>query len=234
MRQSLKYIAIIVFVATFFSCKKDNYDPPSLTLSGSITYQGAPINVERNAVHLQIYQYGFGRVGAIDETFAQDGSYSTLLFGGDYKVIIPNGDGPFRVTQKTPGVPDSVAVSMNGNQTVNFEVTPYYLVGNPQITAVGTDSVHAGFQIQKIITDANAKDVEYAALYINKTQFVAGSTNIAAANIAGSAIADMNNVSLGVKVPSITPTQNYVYARIGIKIANVEDLIFSPLVKVDL
>jgi hypothetical protein len=30
------------------------------------------------------------------------------------------------------------------------------------------------------------------------------------------------------------PTQNYVFARIGVKIAGVEDLIFSPVQKVQL
>jgi hypothetical protein len=35
-------------------------------------------------------------------------------------------------------------------------------------------------------------------------------------------------------VPAIVPTQNYVYARVGVKIAGVEDMIFSPVVKVTL
>jgi len=30
----------------------------------------------------------------------------------------------------------------------------------------------------------------------------------------------------------MTPTQNYVYARIGVKISGLEDMIFSPLVKI--
>ncbi len=234
MRISIKYIFIVALAATFFSCKKDNYDPPNIMLTGRLVYQGEAIQLERNAVHLQIYQYGFGRVGPIDQTFAQDGSYSALLFNGDYQLTIPNGDGPFIRTQKVPGVPDSISVSLSGAQTVDIEVTPYYLVKSPQISAVGADSVSAAFQVQKVITDVNAKDVEYVVLYINKTQFVAGSNNIASSSLPGSAITDPNNVQLGVHVPSMTPTQNYVYARVGLKIANVEDLIFSPLVKIDL
>ena len=50
--------------------------------------------------------------------------------------------------------------------------------------------------------------------------------------MAGSAITDPNNISLTVAVPSITPTQNYVFARIGVKIAGVEDLLFSALKKI--
>jgi hypothetical protein len=35
-------------------------------------------------------------------------------------------------------------------------------------------------------------------------------------------------------VPAITPTQNYVFARIGLKVTGVEDMIFSPVVKINL
>jgi hypothetical protein len=50
--------------------------------------------------------------------------------------------------------------------------------------------------------------------------------------MSGAAITDPANISLQVTIPTITPTQNYVYARVGLKIANVEDMIFSPLMKV--
>ena len=74
-------------------------------LSGHLVYQGDSIEVEKNAVHFQIYQYGFGKVGPVstDETFAEDGSYSAILFDGDYKIIIPNGDGPFMWKQTASG-----------------------------------------------------------------------------------------------------------------------------------
>ena len=79
------------------SCKKDNYDPPSSTLSGRLVYNGDSIGVERNQVPFELYQFGFGKVGSIANTFAQDGTYSALLFDGDYKLIIPNGPGTFYV-----------------------------------------------------------------------------------------------------------------------------------------
>jgi Protein of unknown function (DUF3823) N-terminal domain/Domain of unknown function (DUF3823_C) len=236
MRIPFKYFSILVFAAAVFSCKKDNYDPPSLTLNGALLYQGDTIYVEKNAVHFQIYQYGFGRVGPVstDETFAQNGVYSAALFDGDYKLIVPNGDGPFMWKQTIAGVPDSVDINMKGNQSVDLEVTPYYMIPTTQIVAAGTDSVHATFSVNKVITDANAKDIEYVALYVNKTQFVSGSNNINAVpvSIAGTDITDMNNIQLGAKFNVPVPAQSYVFARIGLKIANVEDLIFSPMVKV--
>jgi len=233
MRVLFKYLFVVAITATIFSCKKDNYSPPSSTLTGNLLYQSDTIYVERNAVHYQIYQYGFGRVGPIstNETFAQDGSYSALLFNGDYKLIIPNGDGPFMWKQTAAGTPDTLAVTVNGNQTADFEVTPYYMIRNAQITG-GSNSVTASCKLEKIINDANAKDVEYVALYVNNTQFVSGINNVASASITGADISDANNVQLNVQVPTLTPSQNYVFARIGLKMVNVEDLIFSPVVKI--
>jgi len=133
--------------------------------------------------------------------------------------------------QTTSGAPDSMAITMSGNQNLDIQVTPYYMIRNPQITGSGTN-VTATFKAEKIITDANAKDIERVSLYINKTQFVSGGDNIAATDMSGSAITDMNNISLTVGIPTIVPTQNYVFARIGLKISGVEDMLFSPVTRI--
>ncbi len=222
---------LITGCVIMLSCKKDNYDQPSSMLSGKLVYKGETFGVEKDQVPFQIYQYGFGKVGPISQTFSSDGTYSSLLFDGEYKLIVPNGQGPFLWKKTAAGNPDTVVINMNGSQTMDLEVTPYYMIRSPQIAASG-GKVNATFKAEKIITDAtNAKNIENVGLYINKTQFVSNGTNIASATMAGSAITDPNNISLNVTIPSITPTQNYVYARVGIKIANVEDRIYSPLVK---
>lgn len=236
MKIKFKYIVLvsIVFCTIAVSCKKDNYTAPSSTLQGRLVYKGDSLGVERDQVPYELYQYGFGKVGAIGSSFAQNGTYSQLLFDGDYKLIIPNGQGPFMWKQTTSGAPDSTAISLKGNQTLDLEVTPYYMIRMPQITPAPADtSVTATFTVEKIITDTiNGKNIDRVSLYINKTQFVSGGDNIAATDLSGSAITDLNNISLKVKVPAIVPTQNYVFARIGVKIAGVEDMIFSPLQKV--
>jgi len=79
-----------------------------------------------------------------------------------------------------------------------------------------------------------AKDIERVSLYINNTEFTSGGDNIAVTNMDGSAITDPNNISLSVGVPTSALNKTYVYARVGIKIVNVEDMIFSPLQKVQL
>jgi hypothetical protein len=240
MKNLLKYILPAVLVASVASCTKDNYAEPSLTLSGHVTYKGEALNLEKDQVPYLIYQYGFGKVGPIGSvssgtsvtpTFAQDGSYSQVLFSGTYKIIIPNGQGPFMWKQTAAGNPDTVTVNLQNSQTLDLEVTPYWMISNATITSAGTN-VNATFKAQQIVTDANAKSIERVSLYINKTQFVAGGTNIAHTDLDGASITDINNISLSVAIPTIVPTQNYVFARVGIKLIGVEDMIFSPLVQV--
>jgi hypothetical protein len=234
MKLLIRYIPILALTISIFSCKKDNYSEPQTFLTGHIVYKGDAIQVERNQVPFQIYQTGFGKVGAINGTFAQDGSYSAALFDGNYKLIIPNGQGPFLWKQTSSGAPDSLSIILSGSQSIDIDVIPYYMIRNAQISASG-GTVTATFKAEKIITDsALAKNIERVSLYINKTQFVSGGDNIGFKDMAGSGITDPNNITLSVSIPTIVPAQNYIFARVGIKIANVEDMIFSPLQKIQL
>lgn len=233
MKIKLHYISLLACGVSLLSCKKDNYDAPSNTLSGKLVYQGQTFGVEKDQVPFQLYEFGFGKVGPIGSSFTQEGTYSAVLFNGTYKLIIPNGQGPFMWKKTAVGNPDSVTISLNGNQVLDLEVTPYYLINDAQVSGSG-GKVNATFKVAKIITDVNAKDIENIRLYINKTQFVSAGNNIGSANIDGAAIADPNNVSLSVNVPAIAPAQNYVFARVGLKVKDVEDRIYSPLVKIQL
>jgi hypothetical protein len=231
MKMKLHHILLLAVSTAMLSCKKDNYQAPSSTLSGKIVYKGEPIQVEYNQVPFQLYQYGFGKLGPINGTFATDGSYSVLLFDGDYKFIVPNGKGPFMWSQTTPGIPDSLSITVSGSKKLDIEVMPYYLIRTAQLSASG-GKVTGTFKVEQIITGANAKNIESVGLYINKTIFVSPADNISNTSLAGPAIADPNNISLSVNIPNIVPAQNYVFARIGLKIAGVENRIFSPVAKI--
>jgi hypothetical protein len=231
MKNNILYIALLI--VTTNSCKKDNYDPPSSKLTGRVVYKGEAIGLEYDQVKFELYQYGFGKTGPIAAVFAPDGTYSMLLFNGEYKFIIPNGQGPFKWKQTAAGAPDTTHITLQGNQELDIEVTPYYMLRNPLLTLSG-GNVAGNFKIEKIITDASARDVEEINLYLNKTAFVSGANNVAVKTVKGSDITNPDNVNLSVAVPALTPAQNYVFARIGLKIAGVEDRIFSPIVKIDL
>lgn len=91
-------------------------------------------------------------------------------------------------------------------------------------------------KLEKVITDAvNGKTVERVSLYVNRTQFVDAGNAITTANLAGTAITDLNNVTLTTAdVGPIAPSQGYVFVRIGLKITGVEDMIYTPVQKVNL
>jgi hypothetical protein len=231
MKHSIRIAIVLILTTT--ACKKDNYDQPASRLSGHIVYKGEPIGVEYDQVKFELYQDGFGKTGPIAAVLEPDGSYSLQLFNGEYKFIIPNGQGPFKWKQTPAGAPDTTNIIINGSQELDIEVTPYYMIRQPQVTASGAN-VSGTFKIEKIVTDASAKEIESVSLYINKTQFVSGADYVAVKTVAGKDITDLNNVQLSVAVPTLHPAQNYVFARIGVKIVGVEDRVFSSVIKIDL
>jgi len=233
MKFKIHWIILLALITAVISCKKDNYDEPTSNLKGRVVYKGEPIQLEYNQVPFELYQPGFGKTGPINGFFTPDGNYSLMLFDGSYKFVVRNGQGPFIWKQTASNTPDTMAITVNGSQTLDFEVEPYYMVRNPAITVAGR-VVSGSFKAEKIITDTRAKNIETVALYVNKTMFVSKVDNIAVTTVAGSAVTDPNNIKLDVTVPAIVPTQNYVFARIGVKTAGVEDWIFSPVVKLNL
>jgi hypothetical protein len=232
MKRKVNYILLLVLSTLAFACKKDNYDAPNSRLTGRLVYKGEPIQVEYDRVPFELYQYGFGKVGPISSTITPEGSFSHLLFDGEYRFVIRPGQGPFLWPQ-TSGKADTVIIVVKGDTQRDIEVEPYYMVRTPQLTTTA-GKVRSTFKIEKIITDTRAKGIEKATLFINKTIFVSNDNNIAKTDIAGSAITDPNSVSLEVTVPTMKPAQNYVYARIGVKTDGVEDWIFSPVQKIQL
>ncbi len=242
--KTISYFSLLLLMVAASACsKKDNYDPPKEQINGAILYKGDSIYLEYNRVPYQFYQYGFGKTGPVEQAFTQSGVISSLLFNGSYKFIVPNGQGPFLWPKTSGGAPDSLDITVNGSQQLNIEVTPYYMIRNANITASGR-TITANCKIEKIITDANAKDIEAVVLYVNQSQYVSEANYLQKPRIPendptgkvaidGGSITDPNNITLSYTVPPITPAQNYVFARFGLKIAGVEDMIFSPLFRLD-
>lgn len=227
--KKLKFIfTLLIATAIFASCSWDNYDEPKSFLQGNIVYNGEPISVSYNDVFFQLWEPGWELSYPIDVVVDQDGSYSALLFNANYKLVFPDGQGPFRMTTA-----DTISVDINGNKTMDIEVEPYYMIRNTQFSVSGRN-VTATFQAEQIITDADARDIERVNLYINKGQFVDFRTNVASAEISGGDISNPGSISMSASVPELTPTQNYVYARVGLKVAGREDMIFSQVQRVDL
>lgn len=226
-------ITILVSAFAFTGCEKDNYAPPKSKLQGALMYKGDSVRVSYNDVSFELWQSGFGKLTPINVTVGQDGSFSALLFDGDYKLIIQPGQGPFITLTDPKTHSDTMLVQVKGNKILNIKVLPYYMIRNSKFS-ITNRIVDINCSIEKIITDSKAKDIESVSLYIGKTNFVDKRTSIATATIKGKNITDRTNITLSKKIPEMTSTQNFVFARIGIKIKSVEDMIFSPVVELDL
>lgn len=232
--KNINLIILLLIVVSFISsCSKDNYDAPSSLLEGRLLYNGDPINVNSSDVSFQLWELGWQKNFSLTVNVAQDGSYSSMLFDGTYKLIIPANQGPFKSLTNDETGNDTILVEMNGSKTLDIEVQPYYMVRDAQFSVNGK-SVTGTFRAEKIVTGAEGRDIEKVYLYVNRTMFVGNSYNIANAEKAGADIRDSNAISMTLTVPDLNPTQSYLYARVGIKIAGVEDMIFSPVQKIDL
>ncbi|UII21456.1 DUF3823 domain-containing protein [Fulvivirga ligni] len=231
-KNNIKILLGLMAVVFFASCEKDNYDAPDVFFKGNIVYNGTPINVQHDQVRFQLWEPKYNSLLPIDVAIAQDGSFSSVLFSGSYKLTFPGGQGPYIPLVNGETNSDTINVNLNGIVEMDIEVLPYYMVNNSNFSISGR-TISASADLEQVITGDDAKGIERVNLYINKTQFVSGGNNIRNSEIGGGDITG-SSVNLSVDVPDLVPNQNYIYARIGLKIQGVEDMIFSPVEKIDL
>ena len=231
----IKYIFFLFIGWSLSSCDYDNYEAPKSSLTGNVVYQGEPINVASNEVNMELWEPGWQLRNRIDVTMDQDGSYSASLFDAEYKLVFRQNQGPFRMVTNPVTNSDTILVNVKGATVLDIEVMPYYMIRNPQITKSGS-TVNATASVEQIITDANARDIERVSLYINQTTFVdnRGNYHLAVQHLQAGDIDDLSNVSLSLPIPDLVRAQNYVYARIGVKIQGVEQMIYSPVQQLEL
>lgn len=225
--KKISIYALILLTGLLGACQKDNYEAPQSQLTGRIVYQGEAVPVSYNDVVFELFEPGWQLKNPITVTVDQEGTYAALLFDADYKAFFQPNQGPFIAPS------DSIAISVSGNTGFDIEVLPYYMLRNPNFL-VNNREVTATFNIEQIITDERARDIEHVTLYVGKTLFTDGRTAAANTKLDGGDITSPDNVSLSVSVPNLTPTQNYIFARVGLKIAGVEDMIFTPVQRLDL
>jgi len=240
----LSFIILTGIICTILaSCGYDNYDAPGSRFNGRLVYKGEPINVSFSDVTFQLWEPGWQKKAEINVTVDQDGSWSALLFNADYKLIIPSNQGPFRSKPNAESGSDTILVNIVGNKVLDIEVEPYYMLHSLNYAVAGAE-VSGTFTVEQIISGANAKNIERVNLYVNKTRFVDFRSNVNKifkpdevdpSLLDGISVVAGSEITLKAIIdPPVTPTQNYVFARIGLKIQGVEDMIFSPIVKVNL
>ncbi len=206
-------------------CAKDNYEPPKSTLTGRVIYDNQPVGVRTNGVQLELWQRGYQLFTKIPVQVAQDGTFSAVLFDGDYKLVRLRGNGPW--VDNT----DTINVQVRGAATIDVLVQPYYVIRNPTIQRSGTN-LTASASVAQV---AAGRAIERVTLYVGTTQFVDVTNNVASASLQTAALADLSKpLALSLVLPTSVASRPYSYARIGVKTVGVAELLYTPVQKITL
>lgn len=165
-------LILFISIVGMSSCEVDNMDAPDCHIHGVMTYHGMPIgiratgtgNLSNSSVSLELWQSGFGKETAQNVNVAQDGSFSTYIYSGEFRLVTKPGVGPWEKA-------DTVRFTAKGGEMeINYEVVPYFTISDVNYQYNATDStLNATFNITKIVEDANIKSV---GLLVNNTLFV--------------------------------------------------------------
>jgi hypothetical protein len=222
MKSNLLYIALaLVIILT--GCEKDNFDPPTSTLSGRVVYEGQPIGVGSNRVQLELWQRGYSLFTKIPVNVAWDGTFSAALFDGNYKLVRLWGNGPW--VDNT----DTIEVQVKGSTIVDVPVVPHFVVKNDAYQKNGA-AVTATFNLQQV--NAGSK-LERVNLYVGTTTIVDQNNNRVSVEKAAADIADPSQpITLTIDVPAEIASSGYVFARVGVKTEGVAERLYSVPQKV--
>jgi hypothetical protein len=219
------YFTLLLAVAVLAGCKYDNQEPPKSFITGRMVYNDQPIEVRSNSVRLELWQPGYALFQKLEIMVAQDGTFSTNVFDGNYKITRLRGNGPW--ADQT----DTIDVQLQGNTVINVPVMPYFVVKNPVLKKNG-NAIEATFNVEKVHASGNLESV---SLYLGNTVLVDQNNNSATVRKAASAVDLSQPVTLSATIP--TPkggARSYVYARIAVRTVGVGEQIYSTPVRINL
>lgn len=202
------------------SCGKDNYDAPAATLTGTVTYNGQPVGVRgsNQSVRLQLWQDGFALRTPIDVFVTQDGSFSSSLFDGTYKLITVSGTGPWTHTS------DTVTVNVSGSTQIEFPVRPYFALSAISYSVEGSELV-ATLTIDQLDETRSIEDI---SLLVNDTQFVdlGHFTKQQKA-----ALKENGTHTLRMDVADQLANNRALFARVAVKISGITEAVYDAHVE---
>ncbi len=212
-----KYIIGILGLAALLlaSCDKDNFDPPKSELTGKVVFNNQAIGLRQTdeAVQMQLWQDGYALYEPISVYLSQDGTFSALLFNGTYKLVTRDGNGPW-VNDR-----DTVIVKVSGKTTVEYPVKPYFMLSNEDFKING-NTLTASFSVNEITA---GKKIERITLYVHNTIFVDEATKLKEVNA--------SSYSTGAQIIaadiSDILSKPILYARIGLKIEGIDQLLYT-------
>ena len=212
--------SVILLLVLFSGCGKDNFDAPESKLVGRVTYQGQALNLRGTGEAVQLHQDGYEKNDPISVFVGQDGTFSALLFDGEYRLTTRDGNGPWVNNH------ESVTVNLKGHTEVNLEVTPYFMISNEQLSVTGS-AMNASFMINRIVPDAKISRV---MLLLSKTQFADDVNNLYRQDFSD-VVPGSVNLSADISGNTEIVKAKALYARVGVLANGADQAIYSPVVR---
>lgn len=215
---------IPLIALSFASCEIDNYEPPTSMLTGTVVYDGKPIGVRSGGVQLELWQPGFALNTKIPVNVDQDGRFAASLFDGTYKLTFLAGNGPWAVST------DTIIVNLNGSADITVPAEPYYTIGDETVARNG-ESIEASFRALAV---NESRALESVGLYIGTTTVLDNINNKQKVELPAADITSLDEpIDLAVTLGADLSARAYVFARIGVRTSGVNEMLFSPVFKIN-
>lgn len=215
--KSINTYLILLIGLVAASCEFDNFEEPKSTLSGRIVYNDQPLGLRSNGVQLELWQRGYDLFQKIPVYVAQDGTFSAVVFDGDYKMTLIRGNGPWM--DRT----DSVDVQVRGSQMIDVEVQPYFVVNNTSFSVNG-NSISVTFTLENT---NSGRDLEYVTVYMGRTMLTDAVRNDGVYRLPMEDVTFGTPITVEVPIPGGLASRSDIYVRVGAKTAGVAELVYS-------
>lgn len=226
-------LTLCAFALVFTACEYDNYDEPSSHFHGRILYNGEPLGFGYNECYIELWEQGdWALKAAIRVNVNIDGTFSHVLFDGDYKMVIPSSVRPFKMEQ------DTVLVQLRGDQQMDLNVTPYFTIENVQYRYnESNDKLECSCAIKKVPNASGTADVEIMREYVGKTMYLYTGSHINyhtlnQSNNPGKSLDNVLWTGPVVNRAKLPASQDYVFARVGYKLKGITPMIMTHPIQV--
>jgi len=209
----------LILAVPLAACEIDNYPAPNAEITGRVVYQGEPVNVRQNAIDLELWQDGFELRREIPVNLHQDGTFAARVFDGVYKLNLKEGVGPWRDN------PDTVQITLNGSESVDVPVEPYFIIEGESFTLNG-NTLTAAFDVRRVV---EGSVFERVGLYVGRTQFVDSRYHLIRAEQEGELDGDTGHFALTLDLADAFASHPQLFVRAAVKTAGVEEMLYTPV-----
>ena len=226
--KTFKFYILFLLFMVFTACEYDNYDAPQIVLKGKIAYNGSPLCLKNGQIMLTLLEEGWPLKAVEQVAVNQNGEFNALVYPGKYKLMRTAGVGPWKDATVAS---DTLILDIKANTTVDMNVTPFFIIENPTIKyTTAKDSVEATFNLTRV----SAANVEKIGLYIGRLQIldVTNNSGVRKELRLTDGIKIDNSNTIKVALTEALKLDTYLFARIGVKTSGREELIYSPVIKI--